>query len=305
MTERIAERVVRFGAGGSLVGVLTEPAAAARERPAIVLLGAGIVHRVGPHRLYVKIARELARLGFVVLRFDFSGIGDSAARADGLPMEQSAVLETREAMDTIAAACGTSRFVLVAICSGAGFSFQTARADTRVVGVALLNAAGHRWSTSHELARTMLHHYWRMLWSASFRRQNWRKLATLSFDRSGVAKALIQRLRSPFGGSGGIHGGLDGRETLVGAFHALVDRGVRVQVVYAEGDEGWDYYRIYLRKRLLDLESHARFSLRLVAGANHTFTLLEHQAAIIDILAGWLQPFAAASAAAPQHRLQT
>ncbi|HUH08566.1 MAG TPA: alpha/beta fold hydrolase [Egibacteraceae bacterium] len=282
------ERTLRFGETGSLVGVLTEPpaGAASRDRPAVILLGAGIVHRIGPHRLYVKMARQLARAGFVVLRFDFSGIGDSPVRGDHLPMEESAIVETREAMDCLSSLRGVDRFVLVAICSGAGFSFQTARSDPRVVGVSLLNAAGHRWGTSAELARTMVHHYWRMLWSPAFRRNNWRKLATLSFDRGGVARAAGQRLRSLYGAAD--RAPLE-RQSLVGAFHALIDRGVRVQVVYSEGDEGWDYYQVFLRKPLRALESHPQFSLRLVAGANHTFTLLSHQAEVIDILRDWLE----------------
>jgi alpha/beta superfamily hydrolase len=69
---------VLFGRTRSLVGIITDPPEAERDpqRPAIVCLNAGIIHRVGPHRLYVKMARTLAAMGFVVLRFDFSGIGD-------------------------------------------------------------------------------------------------------------------------------------------------------------------------------------------------------------------------------------
>jgi hypothetical protein len=289
----VSERALRFGAGGSLVGVLTDPPAGTvrRNAPAIILLGAGIVHRVGPHRLYVKIARQLARMGFVVFRFDFSGIGDSRFREDALPMEKSAILETREAMDCLAAIRSIDRFVLVAICSGAGFSFQTARADPRVVGVSLLNAAGHRWGTGNELARTMMHHYWRMLWSPSFRGKNWRKLTTLSFDRAGVVSAAGQRLRLLFAGAGRAAGDAESQrpESLAAAFQGLLNRGVRLQVVYSEGDEGWDYYQIFLRKHLRTLESHPDFSLRVIQGANHTFTLLSHQAEIIDILNRWLE----------------
>lgn len=283
------ERALRFGASGSLVGVLTDPpeGVGRRDGPGIILLGAGIVHRVGPHRLYVKIARQLAQMGFVVLRFDFSGIGDSSARSDALPMEKSAIIETREAMDYLSNIRNIDRFVLVAICSGAGFSFQTARTDPRVVGVSLLNAAGHRWGTSNELARTMVHHYWRMLWSQSFRGKNWRKLATLRFDRTGVARAAGQYLRTLLAGAGAESS--QEREPLVAAFHDLLERGVRLQVVYSEGDEGWDYYQVFLRKHLLTLESHPDFSLRLIAGANHTFTLLSHQAEIIRLLRAWLE----------------
>lgn len=285
----MSEHAFRFGTSRSLVGVLTDPPqdAARPDRPAVILLGAGIVHRVGPHRLYVKLARQLAQSGFVVFRFDFSGIGDSDARSDDLPMEQSAIVETREAMDCLSNIRNIDRFVLVAICSGAGFSFQAARIDPRVVGVSLLNAAGHRWGTSHDLARTMVHHYWRMLWSRSFRGKSWRNLARLRFDRAGVARAAFQYLRSLLAGAA-VEASSE-PEPLVAAFHGLLDRGVRLHVVYSEGDEGWDYYQVFLRTHLRALESHPGFRLTLIAGANHTFTLLCHQTEIIRLVRGWLE----------------
>jgi len=82
------EEAVLFGKTRSLVGIITDPHTVvnAHNHPAIVLLNAGVLHRVGPNRLYVKIARKLASAGFVVLRFDLSGIGDSKARRDNLPL---------------------------------------------------------------------------------------------------------------------------------------------------------------------------------------------------------------------------
>jgi hypothetical protein len=64
--------------GGSLVGILSRPPAGVDPAmPGVLLLNAGRIHRVGPNRLYVAIARRLAAMGFAVCRFDLSGIGDS------------------------------------------------------------------------------------------------------------------------------------------------------------------------------------------------------------------------------------
>ena len=46
--------------------------------PSIVLLNTGFEYHVGPHRLYVPLARDWAARGHLVLRFDLGGIGDSA-----------------------------------------------------------------------------------------------------------------------------------------------------------------------------------------------------------------------------------
>ena len=75
----MTEQVLLFGTNRCLVGMLTEPekSQVPADLPAFILFNAGLLHRVGPNRLHVTLARRLARRGFPVLRFDFSGIGDS------------------------------------------------------------------------------------------------------------------------------------------------------------------------------------------------------------------------------------
>lgn len=287
------ELAVRFGAAGTLIGVVTEPTDTTRSasRPTILLLGAGLVHRVGPHRLYVKLARELAREGFTAMRFDFSGIGDSGPRHDSMPLERSAVGETREAMDWLTATGRGDRFVLMAICSGAGFSFRTACADPRVIGVSLINAAGHRWGTNQELSRTLVRHYLRMLVSPAFRRKNWRKLLRFDFDRGPIGRAVMHRLRRLLRPGTREVALPPEADRIASGFAALLDRGVRVQILYSEGDEGWDYYQLFLRDRLRNLKGPRSLELGVVPGANHTFTLLAHQRELIHRLTQWTRAY--------------
>jgi len=108
------EEAIHFGASKSLVGIVTDPAEDGGARPAVILLNSGIFHRVGPNRLYVTLARRLALAGFVTLRFDLSGIGDSVIRRDNVPFERSSVLETQEAMAYLAASRGVNHFLLAA-----------------------------------------------------------------------------------------------------------------------------------------------------------------------------------------------
>lgn len=164
------EKAVRFGTSASLVGVLTEaaPGTGHEDRPAVLLLNSGILHRVGSCRLHVQVARALSAAGFHTLRFDYSGIGDSDQRRDSLPFEESAIIETREAMDYLAKAKGVKRCVLMGLCSGADMAHDTARVDDRVVGLNLLDA----WA--YKSAGFYVHHYgpkllrWRV-WQNSIR----------------------------------------------------------------------------------------------------------------------------------------
>src|SRR5689334_21003043 len=119
MSGGVIERARRFGDEQTLVGIVTEPPAGVLPRAAVVLLNAGVVHRVGPNRMHVEIARGLAALGLVVVRVDLSGLGDSESRRDSTPFERAAVLETQGVMSALAAQYGVSRFVTAGLCSGA------------------------------------------------------------------------------------------------------------------------------------------------------------------------------------------
>ena len=55
----LTEEPLQFGEGGRLFGILTLPGMPprrAQELPVFVFLNAGLLHRVGPHRLHVRLA---------------------------------------------------------------------------------------------------------------------------------------------------------------------------------------------------------------------------------------------------------
>ena len=77
----MSERPVMIGADRNLMGIVCEPDGPwPASRPAMIMLNAGLIHRVGPNRLHVRLARELAARGFLSLRLDLSGRGDSDPR---------------------------------------------------------------------------------------------------------------------------------------------------------------------------------------------------------------------------------
>lgn len=132
------ERSIAFGPGNGLVGTICLPEAGA-ARPAVgqVLFNAGVVHRVGPHRINVRLARALARRGIPSIRFDLSGQGDSARPRGDLPFEGQAVEDLRASMDALTAASGAQRHAIFGFCSGGCHGYATAQADERVAGLVL------------------------------------------------------------------------------------------------------------------------------------------------------------------------
>ena len=124
-----------------MVGVLSTSAseAAATDRPAVVILNSGIIHRVGANRMHVALARTLADKWYTVLRFDLSGIGDSEPRRDALAPHDAAMSDIEEVLDYLEENKGIRRVVLVGLCSGAIQALLYAANDARVVGLVLLD----------------------------------------------------------------------------------------------------------------------------------------------------------------------
>ena len=131
-----SEQAITFDcAGETLVGILHRPAQPARI--GLVIVPGAPQYRVGSHRQFVLLARDLAAQGIPVLRFDYRGMGDS----DGAFRSFEAVSED------IGTAIGelTSRvpeveeIFLWGLCDGASAIGFHAAKDARVTGIALVN----------------------------------------------------------------------------------------------------------------------------------------------------------------------
>lgn len=134
------ERAVRFGTEGNLVGVLAEPEGApAPDRPALLLYNVGFGHRVGLCRFNVELSRELAARGFLSLRFDLSGQGDSDPRATPAPAVAQAQADLADAASFLTSRRGVQRFAVVAMCSGVDAGWATAARDPRIVAAAFID----------------------------------------------------------------------------------------------------------------------------------------------------------------------
>lgn len=288
------EQTVVFGSDCQLVGVLTPAGDGASSLPAVVLLNAGLTHHVGPNRLSVRLARELAELGFPALRFDFSGVGDSPPRRDTLAPEKSVFVETKEAMDYLERAHGHRRFVLLGMCSGATISYLAARSEPRVVGVAMINAQGHLHGFDPELSRelrrrSLARHSRRIALKSSFRRKNWRKALRGQIEISKVVRMLFGNLLHR-GGASSRSEPVGAAADPVGGMRELAERGVRLLHVYSEGDEGLDYFHVVLgEERLAEIERDGLSRIEIIPGANHMFTLRWSQDRLSRMMREWAE----------------
>lgn len=278
------EKVLMIGEEPPLVGVLTEPEQLDRDLPTAVILNAGTLHRVGPNRLHVNLARALAQNGHRVLRFDFSGIGDSPPRGGEHTIEERVLAEVQEVLDALEAKYDAQRFVLSGLCSGAGSAFLAAQRDARVVGAVMLNPPWHAWDQPLR-QKTLARHLIRIALFSSFRSKSWRKLSQLRFDVGMAMRSL---------GTGWLRRratstGQPVAEQLATQIEGVTGRGARVLVLHSEGDEGLDYYRLCMGARLRQLERSGRLDFATFPETNHTFALLEHQQRAIEEITGWIR----------------
>lgn len=140
------ERQTRFGRQNGLLGVWCEPRSGVRAIP-VVILGAGILHRVGPSRISVLLARALAEAGHPVLRFDLSGIGDSA-RASEASLEEAVRNDIADAIqaatELVAQSSWSNQVALIGFCSGADNAIHVASDDPRVRAAVLFDPSVSR-----------------------------------------------------------------------------------------------------------------------------------------------------------------
>ena len=296
------EEAVLFGEVKSLIGVLTDPPMrnGNHPKPAVILLNPGIVHRVAPGRIYVRMARALAAMGFVVLRFDFSGIGDSAVRYDNLPFDKSAIRETQDAMRFLEATRGVSRFILLGGCSGARISLQTACCDPRVVGAFLINLqlTEDEDQNSDQITRSAAFYYWNF---ALFNLKSWYKLLTGKANYRNILRALGFQARTQFASRRKMSAE---SIQLAANLRMLAERGTRVTFLYAESDPQLNDLREAVGRELKQLCALGKIRVQIIPRSDHTFSSLHDQEKLLKKICVLIDAITPATAGAPFNQCQ-
>lgn len=267
----IREQVLRFGADEQLVGIVTRPTVAAAT--AVTILNAGVLHRIGPHRLHVSLARRLAERGFLTLRLDLGGIGDSVPSSDAITFRDSAVADTRLALGDL----GPARHVIFGICAGADNAMATALLDDRVAGIVLVDP--HAYANRRAFVRAL--------------RMKLAKQGPRSALRWGAGRIVreVQRRAIAFRDRHQPPVPAEGREpppmeSFRLQLQAIAERGVKVLAIYS-GALGTNYNH---EDQLFEVfpELRGKIDRAYFPNANHTFTELAEQADLIDAVTDWI-----------------
>lgn len=303
MIHRYDEQAVLFGRTKSLVGVVARPKTDLPSyRPAVVILNTGIIHRVGHHRMYVTMARQLAAAGHVVLRFDFSGIGDSPRQKDGRSPVDACLADTQDAVDWLADSLGVSDVVLVGLCSGADIALRYGYTDPRVVGLVMLDPAippTTRFYVDYILQRVPRLRSW--LTFAQGRGRIWRDITGRIAFAIGAGPAVENAgLVDP-----------RSRSELEQLYRSTLERGIQLFVGTTGGDlAGRQTYREQLLDAFPNVPLKDNVHLEYFAKSDHTFTPHADRERLNAVTVDWLRttPFRkqaaeVSSKQAPQMRV--
>ncbi|MDX2184118.1 MAG: alpha/beta hydrolase [Gemmatimonadaceae bacterium] len=271
------EKAVRLGKTATLAGILTDAPTPTAGAPAVIMLNPGILHRVGACRFHVHAARALAAAGATVLRLDYSGIGDSDSRKDSLSFEEAAVLETREAMDYLTETRGARQFVLLGLCSGADMAHLVARSEPRVVGLAMLDAWAYR-TPKYYIKRVAPKLVDPAAWAHSIkvRLPGYKRTSgpAMVIDSEEVKAEVPRYIRV-----------IPPRDQIETDLQDFVARGIRMWFAFSASADF--NYREQYRDAFSSVPFGDRLQVEYLPDANHIFTGLTHQAALISSATAW------------------
>ncbi len=273
------EQPIRFGPDGILFGIITEPRCSELTRRVVVLVNAAADSHVCMGRLYVALARSLARRDYAVLRMDLAGLGDSDTRP-GEPENDvyppSAIDDIRAAIELVRHRYPLAEIVVAGLCSGAYHALQAASEAVDLDRVLMLNPEVFSWRQDMRIddiqlvevlaakdvyrARVRSFKYWGKLLTGRVdvghiaRVQYRRLLLALSTGSARVARRIHIRLPNDLGTK----------------LERIVRRGVHIDIVFARGEPGIELLRLQGGSSVRRLGD--RCQVHIVEGADHNFS---------------------------------
>ena len=273
------EMAVGFGPEGRLLGIITSPHSEGPppDVPGVLLWNAGVVHKVGPFRLFVDMARSLAEGGFPVLRFDVSGKGDSDSQKGTLLEKERTVKDIQRAMDLMSSRKAANHFVLIGSCSGADEAFEVATVDPRVTGLILLDGFGYRTLGYY------LRHYGPRLFKFGVWWRFFKELVR------GMVNRLMPAAKDDFKRGWIFLREFAPKEVNEAKLKGLLQRQVNMLFVYSGGVEKYYNYQDQFRDMFKNLDFQNRITVEYFPEADHTYPEVASRRILIRAVSDWMR----------------
>ena len=261
------EQAFRFGRARHLVGVAGLPASPAQDVVGVIVLNAGLVHRIGPFRLHVEMTRRLNAQGYPTLRFDLSTIGDSASSGESQTRKQQICADVADAMQLLGEQAACKRFVLIGLCSGSQSAHMVACSDAKVAGAVFLDGYAYRtlgYRLRYYVPRLLDARRWMRVFSRN-RKANQGRSSEPTFTVAPLPQAVV---RADFAG--------------------MLDRGVKLCLIYSGGISQYFNHARQFRECFGRVMAHPDVSTSFLKEADHTYILTGDRNRLLDGIERWL-----------------
>ena len=286
-----SERAVRFGPDDRLFGILAGPAGDSSMAPAIVLFNTGGGHLVGPHRLYVSLAREWAAAGHLVLRFDLGGLGDSLPPYPDRSSENVAypghmLDDAREAIALVRREAPRRRVIAAGLCSGGWLAYRAASEGLAVDAIVSVNPPLYLLDGDQQWLRKerTLERYQQSMrdpsrWAKALRGD----VSYATFTRA-AASVFARHVAIRVGGVFG-----DPPDGLAKDLCTIAARGISSLFVFSRGDDGLAYFQLHAQPALRRPGVRARVRHMVVEDSGHAFRPRAAQQTLRNILSDFVR----------------
>jgi len=287
------EKSCRFGADNHLFGIITTKAQTqSPTNTAYVLINSGSVHHVGPNRLYIALARNIAASGASCFRIDIEGLGDSVLRKPGQenhPYTDSAVPDVGSALTYLRDQLGYKRFGLIGLCSGAHAAFHASVdfSEYEIVDTVIINPLTFHWREGMTLETTQHFQDAAYYKKSALNPNSWLKLLRGKVDILNLLRiGLTQLLVSVKARSDALAEGiLPGAGTpLSRDLKKLFAHGRSLHMIIAAGDPGYDLLVAGAKGTATKGIKAGKITVSFIPNANHTFSQVKPRNELIHWL---------------------
>lgn len=273
------ERAFSITNKGSLLGIISEPdkEKIIEHAPGVIILNSGLIHKVGPFRINTEMSRRISENGFITVRFDLSGIGDSKIKLNQGDRWDIALEDVRNVMALLNKDYGTKEYILIGLCSGSDNSYRISLAENRVVGT--VNLDGYSFITPGYY----MHYYGCRLLT----------LRWIINKKNSIVENMINKLKKRKKEVKDPEVWVQNREfpsveKATNDFQILVSRGVKMLYIYTGGVAEYNNHKFQLQKALRKVNFKTLLDLEYYPYAQHTYTTMSSRRKVVSRVANWV-----------------
>ena len=288
----MTEQIIYCGPN-KISGILTSGNENGPSTKIALLLNSGMIHKVGPNRFYVELARRLCLEGVDIFRFDFSGIGDHQNSMLKISFEELSIMELHDVIQHFHSV-GYSKFIIIGMCTGGDVAFKYASQYQGISSVIAINAnlfprnliQAYR---SQIVMKLRTRYYKKYLFDLS----RWTKLIR---GKSQILKfrnilAAIQGLffrkfsqQNTVQDSANIE---QNNQDICNYWISILQNKVKVKLIYAEGSGTLDAYNLISSPVLKKIDHDKLVNQEIIYDSDHVFMLDHSKESLTNSIVCW------------------